>query len=403
MHQKIIRFGVPLVAVALTLGTFGGAATASTSRSAEPTYTIAYEGPLSGGNAQLGLNMKYAVELAIRWANEGKTFGKLPFKLQYAEQDDQGSATVSPTSAEALVTNSSVVAVVGPAFSGATKAAEPIFSAADLATVSPSATNPLLTTEGWKNFFRVVADDNAQGPYDADYIAKALKLKSVYTVDDASAYGSGLVGALDLRLQHDGVHVTHQTAPGTTQCQAGTGNVQEYGALASQVVSSKAPLLYYGGYYCDFALFAKALRAAGYKGQLMSDDGSLDPHYISEATKGVADDTLVTCACAALTNTPVDNAFATAFKQLAGFPSGTYTPEAFDATNAIIDVMKTIGAHVTRAAIVDGLRKVTYVGITKTVTFRPNGNIAGKTIYVYRVENGKIVELGSTLSLIKSS
>ena len=144
MHQKIIRFGVPLVAVALTLGTFGGAATASTSRSAEPTYTIAYEGPLSGGNAQLGLNMKYAVELAIRWANEGKTFGKLPFKLQYAEQDDQGSATVSPTSAEALVTNSSVVAVVGPAFSGATKAAEPIFSAADLATVSPSATNPLL-------------------------------------------------------------------------------------------------------------------------------------------------------------------------------------------------------------------------------------------------------------------
>ena len=51
----------------------------------------------------------------------------------------------------------------------------------------------------------------------------------------------------------------------------------------------------------------------------------------------------------------------------------------------------------------DGLRKVTYVGITKTVTFRPNGNIAGKTIYVYRVENGKIVELGSTLSLIKSS
>ncbi|MFZ0058890.1 MAG: hypothetical protein WAL35_02435, partial [Acidimicrobiales bacterium] len=80
-----------------------------------------------------------------------------------------------------------------------------------------------------------------------------------------------------------------------------------------------------------------------------------------------------------------------------------YTPEAFDATNVIIAVMKTIGAHVTRAAIVDGLRKVTYVGITKTVTFRPNGNIAGKTIYVYRVENGKIVELGSTLSLIKSS
>ena len=403
MHRKILRIGVPLVAVALTLGTFGGVATASTSHSSDPTYTIAYEGPLSGGNAQLGLNMKYAVELAIRWANQGKTFGKLPFKLQYAEQDDQGSATESPTAAEALVTNSSVVAVVGPAFSGATKAAEPIFSAADLATVSPSATNPQLADEGWNNFFRVVADDNAQGPYDADYIAKALKLKSVYTVDDASSYGSGLVGALDTRLTHDGVKFTHQTAPGTTQCQAGTGNVQEYGALASQVVSSKAPLLFYGGYYCDFALFAKALRAAGYKGQLMSDDGSLDPHYVSEATLTVANDTLITCACSALQNNAEDNSFGKAFKQLAGFASGTYTPEAFDATNVIISVMKSLGSHVSRAAIVKALHKATYVGITKTIKFETNGNVSGKTIYVYEVEKGKIVELGSTLSLIKSS
>ena len=62
----------------------------------------------------------------------------------------------------------------------------------------------------------------------------------------------------------------------------------------------------------------------------MSDDGSLDPHYVSEATKGGRRRHTVTCACAALTNTPVDKAFANAFKQLAGFPSGTYTPEAFD-------------------------------------------------------------------------
>jgi branched-chain amino acid transport system substrate-binding protein len=402
MHRRLITFGIPLVAVALALGTFGGTATASSSGAKEPTYTIAYEGPLSGGNAQLGLNMKFAVELAIRWANAGKTFGKLPFKLQYTEQDDQGSGTVSPTAAEALVGNSSVVAVVGPAFSGATYAAEPIFSEAGLATVSPSATRASLANEHWNNFFRVVADDNAQGPYDADYIANGLKLKSIFTVDDASSYGSGLVGALDTRLKHDGVKVTHETAPGTTQCQAGTGNVQQYGALASLVVTSKAPLLYYAGYYCDFALFAKALRAAGYKGQLMSDDGSLDPHYISEATKAVADNTLITCACAALKNTPEDNAFATAFRQAAGFPSGTYTPEAFDATNVIIAVMKSIGAHVTRAAVVKGLHKVTYIGLTKTISFRPNGNISGRTIYVYKVENGTIVELGSTTSLAKS-
>ena len=102
-------------------------------------------------------------------------------------------------------------------------------------------------------------------------------------------------------------------------------------------------------------------------------------------------------------NAPEDKAFAVSFKKLAGFPSGTYTPEAFDATNVIISVMKSIGAHVTREAIVKGLHKAKYIGLTKTIKFEPNGNIAGKTIFVYKVEKGKIVELGSTLSLIKSS
>jgi branched-chain amino acid transport system substrate-binding protein len=84
-----------------------------------PTYTIAYEGPLSGGDAQLGLLQLYAVKLAINQANSGKSkFGKLPFKLDFKSEDDQGSATQSPTAAQALITDPSVVAVVGPAFSG---------------------------------------------------------------------------------------------------------------------------------------------------------------------------------------------------------------------------------------------------------------------------------------------
>ncbi len=56
--------------------------------------------------------------------------------------------------------------------------------------------------------------------------------------------------------------------------------------------SSGAAAVFYAGYYCDFALFAKALRAAGFTGQLMSDDGSLDPHYITEAGASVATGTL---------------------------------------------------------------------------------------------------------------
>ena len=398
-HRSIIRFVLPLIAVSSVLMLYPTSGVAGAS--AKPTYTIAYEGPLSGGNAQLGLNMEFAVQLAVKQANAGKTFGSLPFTLKFLAEDDQGSASQSPTAAQALITNSNVMAVVGPAFSGATKAAEPAFSAANLATVSPSATEPDLATQGWKNFFRVVADDNAQGPGDAQYAAKVLKVKKVYSVDDASAYASGLVSAFDTAAKGYGMTVTHQTAPGTTQCQAGTGDVSEYGALASQIKSSGDPAMFYAGYYCDFALLAKALRTAGYTGQLISDDGSLDPKFIAQAGASVANKTLISCACADLTKSASATSFASQFKSLAHFAIGTYSAEAYDAANATISVLKSEGAHVTRAKVVAGLRHVNYKGLTKTIKFTANGDIASTAVYIYQVKNGKIATLGLLTSLVK--
>jgi branched-chain amino acid transport system substrate-binding protein len=404
MQHRIARFTVPVLAGALALAgaTVAGASTKSAHAvpHAKPTYTIAYEGPLSGGNAQLGLNMKYSVQLAVNQANKGTTFGTLPFKLSFVAEDDQGSATVSPTAAQALINNSSVVAVVGPAFSGATKAAEPAFSQASLATVSPSATAPILATQGWSNFFRVVADDNAQGPADAEYVAKVLKAKKVYAIDDATAYAVGLVSAFDTSAQQRyNITLTHDQVPGTTQCQNGTGNVQEYGAEATKVNASGASVVFYAGYYCDFALLASALRAGGFKGQLMSDDGSLDSHYVSSAGAAVANGTLISCACADITKTAAAKDFVTSFKKLAGFAVGTYSAESYDAANTIIAAMAKVGAKVTRAKVVSELKKIKYQGITKDVHFGSNGNIAGTAVYVYEVKSGKIVQLGLVSAL----
>ena len=143
MRKLLMKAGVPLVAGALALTGFTSAASANArhvSTTMKPTFDIAYEGPLSGGNAALGLNMLYAVEFAVNEANSGMSqFGKLPFTLAFVKKDDQGLGTISPTDAQELVANKSVVGVVGPAFSAAVQAAEPTFSSHSLATVSPSA------------------------------------------------------------------------------------------------------------------------------------------------------------------------------------------------------------------------------------------------------------------------
>src|SRR5579863_10426011 len=289
--RAVVRFGAIVGTAALTLAACSSSPSTPPASSAK-TYTIAYEGPLSGGNSQLGLFQKFSVQLAINQANAGTTFGHLPFKLAFLPEDDQGSPTQAPTAAQAVLGGSSTMAVIGPAFSGASKAADPLYNQAGLAMVTPSATDPTLQTHGWNNFFRVVADDDSQGPADADYMVKKLGLKTIYAIDDASAYAQGLVGTFDTEAQKDGATVTHDTAPGTTQCQAGTGNVQQYGAEATKVKSSGAAGVFYAGYYCDFALLAKALRGAGYTGQLVSDDGSESDTYVTQAGQDVASGTL---------------------------------------------------------------------------------------------------------------
>ena len=270
MRQLLIKAATPLVAGALVLASLSGAAFANAKHQATttPTYAIAYEGPLSGGNAQLGLNMAYAVEYAVQAANSGMSaFGKLPFMLSYVPKDDQGSATLSPTDAQELVSNKNVIAAVGPAFSGATKAAEPTFSANHLATVSPSATLPALATYGWKNFFRVVADDGVQGPADANYVVSTLKDKTLYVVDDASTYGVGLADAFASQARKDGAKVTRGSFPGTTQCSDGTASPTQYPDDAATVVSAHPQLLFYGGYYCDLGLLRQRPAQGGLHGQ----------------------------------------------------------------------------------------------------------------------------------------
>jgi branched-chain amino acid transport system substrate-binding protein len=380
--SALLLMVVPAVGIA-------SSATAATKMKHKPTYTIGYEGPLSGGNQQLGLNMVNAVQLAINQAN---ATGKLKFKLRLAQYDDQGDPTISPTQAQAAVHNKSLVAIVGPAFSGATAAAEPYYSAAHLATVSPSATRVSLAVNGWNNFFRVVADDGVQGPANADYLVKTKGFKSLYVVNDGTSYGAGLASAVAGQATTDGAAVVVATVPGTSQCQNGTASTTEYSAAAIQAVASKATALFYGGYYCDLGLFLGALHSAGYTGTIMSGDGALSPALIQGTTPAsAANGVLLTCACATSTNTKFNKAYQTLSHFSAA--NATYAPESFDATNAIINAMKTL-KRVTRAGIVSALHRLAYKGMTKVVKFQKNGNIAGSAIFVNKVNNGSISQLG---------
>jgi branched-chain amino acid transport system substrate-binding protein len=371
---------------ALALTACGGSSGGGSGGGGKKTFGLAYQGPLSGDNAQLGINMDNGVKLAVEQANAK---GDLPFTLKFSNSDDVGDPAQGPTAAQKLIDDASVMAVVGPAFSGATKASEPLFSDASLVSVSPSATNPTLTSQGFKTFFRVVPPDDAQGAEAGAYMVKGLKAKSVYLVDDKSEYGVGLAD------------VIAKNVSGATLKREGIPVTKDYSTIAQKVSASGADTVFYSGYYAELALFTKALKAAGYKGNIVSGDGSNDDQLVTQAGAAAAEGIYLTCPCNDANVDPNAADFLKAYKAKFNANPGTYSPEAYDAANAIIAAMKTVGADLTRQKVVDAVKAVDYKGITKQIKFEPNGEVNGKTIFVYQVKAGKRAILGTTAELAK--
>ena len=377
-----------------------GFASASTA-SAKPVYVIGYEGPLSGGNAQLGINMKWGVELAIQQANAS---GKLPFTLQAAWYDDQGSSTLSPAQAQAAVANGKLVAVVGPAFSGATKAAEPFYANAGIATVSPSATAAALATGiSNNNFMRVVYGDDVQGSADAKFLVKTHSAHKVLVIDDGSFYGSGLSAVVATSAKADGASVSTNSLPETSSC-GGVASATEYSAAATQIKTSNPSAVFYGGYYCDFGLLLSALATAGYTGTVMSGDGSESSSLITATTPNSAANNVYLSAAGGGSGGNFTGKLETAFLKVSnGVTSSAalYAPQAYDATNVIIAAMvkaKLSGSlELKRIAIRDALHTITYKGITGTIAFQSDGNLVGSgagQIDFYQVKTGVITQVG---------
>src|SRR6195952_6067213 len=215
------------------------------------TYKIAFQGPLSGDNAQLGINEVNGVQLAIDEANKA---GDLGFKLELVKADDQGSPEQAPTAAAQVLQDDAVLGVVGPSFSGATKAIGATYGDAGLSFVPPSATNPTLSQQGFPTFHRIVPSDNVEGSQAANLFVKK-GYKKVVVVDDLSDYGKGVADEVQKGLEKGGVTVQRIGVDAKTT---------DYGPTAQTVASSGADAFFYGGYDAQAGQVAKALQTAGF-------------------------------------------------------------------------------------------------------------------------------------------
>jgi branched-chain amino acid transport system substrate-binding protein len=391
-NRTITTIGVLVTAAALSLsacssskkstgGGLNGGGSSSGAASGQ-TIKIGFEGPLSGDNAQLGINEVNAVQLAVDEANQKNTFG---FQVTLVKSDDVGDPAKAPAAATTLQQDPAILGVIGPSFSGATNAVAASYDAAGLVLVSPSATNPTLTSKGYKSFHRVVPPDSLEGKEAGDWLAtKATKTKKVFVIDDLSDYGKGAADAVQAELKVKGVSVTRQGVDAKTT---------DYSVIAQQVKSSNADAIFYGGYDTQAGLLAKALKTAGYTGLTMTGNGGKSSKF-TESAGDAGNGWYFSCGCLDATVAPQAKAFADAYKAKFNQDSSTYSPEAYDATNTLLTAIKAAGASPTRQAVWDQVNKVDYKGITTEVKFESNGEVSVQIINLYQQTNGKIGLVG---------
>lgn len=373
MKKSVLRVGATLLALSLVGVACGGGDDNASGNGCEGDLKIAFFGALTGDAGNLGVNIKKGLDLAVAEHNAANPDSQLVVEAY----DSQGDPDQAPALADKAIADPCVVGIVGPAFSGESAAVNPKFEEAGLPIITPSATNPALSGNGWDVFHRALAGDDKQGPGAAQKIIADGKMK-VGVVDDNSEYGKGLADIVQTSLGDKAVELNSLDP-----------EASDYSAIITAAKDAGVDAVFFGGYYAAAGKLAKQMADAGVKATFYSGDGTLDKGFI-EAAGPAAEGAILTCTCAPFDTNPE---FLAAFKkQFNDEDPATYAAEAYDAASVFIAAIK--DGKTTRADILSFINAYDAPGVTKQLKWDETGEVTGSAVYAYEVKDGAIKGIG---------
>lgn len=330
-----------------------------------PPVSIAMAGALNGPDAALGINIKDGIQLAIDKHNAANPGCQVQLKPFDTEGDPQKATAIAPQ----IVDDAFTIGLIGPAFSGETKATGGVFDQAGLVAATASATNVTLSEQGWKTFFRGLANDGVQGPSVANYLKNTLGQKKVCVVDDSTDYGVGLAQAVRETLG--------PIALDACKISVKKGD-KDFSAAVTQVKGQSPDSVFYSGYYAEAAPFVQQLRDGGYTGKFVSADGSKDPEFVKQAGQA-SKDAILSCPCG-----PATGSFADEYTKKFGQPPGTYSTEGYDLGTVLL---KGIDAgKITRPDLLEWVKNYSGQGVARKYQWTDKGELTTTLIWIYKVQ-----------------
>jgi branched-chain amino acid transport system substrate-binding protein len=348
--------------------------------------------PLTGADAEDATLIKNGALLAIEEANaKGGVAG---YKIETVIYDS-GTATAgqydpaqAATNTKKLVSDPAVVANVGPQMSGEGKAMTPILSEADLATITPSSTNPDITNpafaaqfkpKGRAIYFRTVTTDAFQGPNMANYMAQVLKIKSVYVLDDSGAYGVGIADAYQKQAEKLGIKVLGRDQLNPKEA--------DYTTILTKIKALKPDALYYGGVAQAGVKLAKQahdiipgmIKAGG--------DGVQGASFLKGAGFPAVDGWYATNASPHMLEDPKVADWLKRFQDRFKVQPDDYSITAYDGALVILDAIKRVaesGKEVNRSNVRDAMQATKLNTLQGEVSFDGNGDMVSKVVSVFQ-------------------
>ena len=385
-------------AIALALGLLLAAGcnlpwTSNTSQTPKgQEIAIASDMPLSGAAGFDARPLSDAIALAI---HDHATVGG--YRLTYLPFDDaligQFNNDKAEQNVKLMISDSRVVALIGPFNSEIAQVEIPLGNKANLVMISPSNTADCLTfvkdpcvqeTSPINNYFRIPAQNSAQATAGARFARQKLGLKRFAVLDDNSGYGRDLADAFASGLIAIGGSVAMRRSFSTSS--------NDYTGLLHDAVVAKAEAVFVGGAGISGACRIRADMVDAFPNAYMiGDDGLSGQSCVSDAGGGANDHLLMMVSDSQPAN---DSKVYKEFKAH-NIPPVSYVFGAYDCAQIIIDaverVIKSNGGRVpTRREVLDAVASThDFVGTSGTFTFQPNGDASNPAVSVYRVEGGK--------------
>ncbi len=352
----------------MILATFGGAMAAD-------TIKIGVYLPMTGAVAAYGQMEWDGIQIAQEMVPE--VLGK---KIKLFLVDTKSDKIEAANAVSRLIEKEKVVGIIGEAISGNTMAGNPISETAKIPSVSPTATNPLVT-QGKKYAFRACFIDPFQGQVAARFARQQLKAKTAAVIIDiAQDYCVGLANFFVKEFVKLGGKVLS-----TTYIQTGD---QDFSAQLSAVQASKPDIIYAPNYYTEDALMAKQARDLGINVPILTGDGAQADALLEIGGKAVENMYFTAHFHKKAATTQKAKEYIKRFEAKKNKEADAFGALAADAYFLLVDAIQRAGST-DGTKIRDALASTKkFEGVSGVITMGEGGNPI-KSVVINKVENGK--------------